>query len=340
MNLGVEPGRGNDNEKRSNPPASPIWSSSEVTFRTPSRPPIDLSEEVIQGNPALLRMIKRMVEKQVQQVVQEVQVNMQSTKDTPAPQNEFSAQTGRKAGNVVEPQCPDTDVRVIRDISKTGDKQKTMRNSFNERNILNVIKSPSDTTIYAPGLRLTPKKDENPILPTVNIIDQISDFVDKIRIETVSGGSKNSPTMAAAGPSAKQHRMMEEVHEAGGGGNGSLNRAQDVAMERVVQAKKYRVVVQKPAGTFPNAPQLLFSGEDDEFFHLTCHIEWSMKVKIERGKFIELEKLLPKGRNMSQRFFEENKMQLVNRDGFSYWVPMERDKIGSFRRWEQAFLNL
>ena len=113
--------------------------------------------------------------------------------------------------------------------------------------------------------------------------------------------------MATAGPSAKQPRMMEEVHKAGGGGNGRLNWAQDVATEMVVQAEQYQVAVQKPAGTFPNAPQLLFSGEDDEFFHLTCHIEWSMKVKIERGEFIELEKLLLKGRNMSQRFLRKIK---------------------------------
>ena len=36
------------------------------------------------------------------------------------------------------------------------------------------------------------------------------------------------------------------------------------------------------------------SYEDDEFFHLTCHVEASMKQKIERGEFIELDKLLPK----------------------------------------------
>ena len=77
--------------------------------------------------------------------------------------------------------------------------------------------------------------------------------------------------------------------------------------------------------------------EDDEFFHLTCHVDNGLKTKIERGEFVELEKLLPKARSVNQRFSDENRMQLVNRDGYSYWVPVEKDKIGSVQRWEQAF---
>ena len=33
---------------------------------------------------------------------------------------------------------------------------------------------------------------------------------------------------------------------------------------------------------------------DDDFLHLTCHIEPSLIHKIEKGEFVELEKLLPK----------------------------------------------
>ena len=36
---------------------------------------------------------------------------------------------------------------------------------------------------------------------------------------------------------------------------------------------------------------------DDDFFHLTCHIEPSLIHKIEKGEFVELEKLLPKDRS-------------------------------------------
>ena len=35
---------------------------------------------------------------------------------------------------------------------------------------------------------------------------------------------------------------------------------------------------------------------NDDFFHLTCHIEPNLIHKIEKGEFVELEKLLPKDR--------------------------------------------
>ena len=33
---------------------------------------------------------------------------------------------------------------------------------------------------------------------------------------------------------------------------------------------------------------------DDDFFHLTCHIDSPLKNKIENGEFVDLDKLLPK----------------------------------------------
>ena len=75
---------------------------------------------------------------------------------------------------------------------------------------------------------------------------------------------------------------------------------------------------------------------DDDFFHLTCHIEPSLIHKIENGEFVELEKLLPKERLGGKT--EEGRLEWVHRDGGTYLVPALKDsKIGSFRRWEQAF---
>ena len=73
---------------------------------------------------------------------------------------------------------------------------------------------------------------------------------------------------------------------------------------------------------------------DDDFFHLTCHIELSLIHKIEKGEFVELEKLLPKDKfNKS-----EDRLEWVQRDGGNFLVPAQRDsKIGSFRKWEQVF---
>ena len=61
--------------------------------------------------------------------------------------------------------------------------------------------------------------------------------------------------------------------------------------------------------------------------------------KIEKGEFVELEKLVPKDKlGGNSRNTEENRLEWVQHDGGTFLVPAQRDsKIGSFRHWEQAF---
>ena len=74
---------------------------------------------------------------------------------------------------------------------------------------------------------------------------------------------------------------------------------------------------------------------DDDFFHLTCHIEPSLIHKTENGEFVELEKLLPKDKFHRN---EENILEWVQRQGRTFLVPARKEmKINGFRRWEQAF---
>ena len=76
--------------------------------------------------------------------------------------------------------------------------------------------------------------------------------------------------------------------------------------------------------------------DDDKFFHLTCHIDQNLKLKIESGQFVDLERLLPKSR--LQVVNEEQRMHFVNHDGATFWVPAERDnKINGIQRWDQVF---
>ena len=53
--------------------------------------------------------------------------------------------------------------------------------------------------------------------------------------------------------------------------------------------------------------------DDDDYFHLTCHVDNSLKEKIEHGKFVELERLLPKN-----RFNEENRFEWVTKDCMTF----------------------
>ena len=63
-----------------------------------------------------------------------------------------------------------------------------------------------------------------------------------------------------------------------------------------------------------------------------------MKAKIEKGEFIELDRLLP--RDGHKKFSEDGRLELMQHpDGSTYFVAAaDRDRrINSVRRWEQAF---
>ena len=87
--------------------------------------------------------------------------------------------------------------------------------------------------------------------------------------------------------------------------------------------------------------QVIGSGiSDDDFFHLTCHIEPTSKKKIENGEYVDLDKLLPKentfhGRQVSSN---ETKLECIQSEGSTYLVPAKTSsRVNCFRRWEQAF---
>ena len=94
-------------------------------------------------------------------------------------------------------------------------------------------------------------------------------------------------------------------------------------------------MINVPSGICDNP---FFNGEvkdDDEFFHITCHLDANFKAKIECGEFVELEKLLPKNKTANS----DNVAQLVFCDGKTYFMnstDWDR-KITGVRRWEQAF---
>ena len=81
----------------------------------------------------------------------------------------------------------------------------------------------------------------------------------------------------------------------------------------------------------------LVKDEDDDFFHVSCHIEGSLKDKIEQGEYVELEKLLPC--TCAQVTNPEHRLQLVQKDGETFlgMADTRQLQINSVRKWEQAF---
>ena len=75
--------------------------------------------------------------------------------------------------------------------------------------------------------------------------------------------------------------------------------------------------------------------DDDEFFHIPCHVEQNVKAKIERGEFVELEKMLMHDRH---RVREEQRLEFFNKDLQTYLAPSNREnRITNVQKWEQAF---
>ena len=197
------------------------------------------------------------------------------------------------------------------------------------------IKSPSDTTIYAPALN---RRDEsiNPLrsrlvvpeyFQQANTNDTHSIVVDRQRHSTEA----HSPRSREHADS--QFRDMNDV-------TGPHQEEEPHRDSLVVAAEKFKVMVEQPKGNnfdFSEFKRLILMNEDDEFFHLTCHVEAALKAKIEAGEYVDLSRLLPKSR--FQTISEEQCMQFVNRNSQSYWVPADSgdQRVTGIHKWEQAF---
>ena len=79
---------------------------------------------------------------------------------------------------------------------------------------------------------------------------------------------------------------------------------------------------------------------DDEFFNVMCHIDPTLKHKIEKGEFVDLERLLPKESGGACGVIsstDENKVELVSKGGHTYFKPVKDTHINGLCKWEQAF---
>ena len=69
---------------------------------------------------------------------------------------------------------------------------------------------------------------------------------------------------------------------------------------------------------------------------IALHVDPQLKVKIIEGQYIDLARLIPKDRIIKE---EEQKMQMVMKNGNTYFVPANENgnSITGLNRWDQAF---
>ena len=98
--------------------------------------------------------------------------------------------------------------------------------------------------------------------------------------------------------------------------------------------------MQPLAGRFPVTPirnPVHAALLDEDYLLVGNYIDKSIRKKIGNGEYVDYSKLLPKDRTTSE---EDNRMEMVNKGGMSYWVPVsdrEGVSISSYGKWEQAF---
>ena len=214
------------------------------------------------------------------------------------------------------------------------------------------VKSPSDTTLYAPTLKKTPdrilnigfgremnERDMRPLEPTKNadVTDQISNFVENIRLEQQT----TEPQPGTSGVNKQKPDYLK-----------------DLAAKFILEAEKFNTEVARPKGMVElNETEIPvqnghnqnrhFQGvrvtsnrevlDDDEFFHITCHVDHNLTAKIERGEFVDPDKLLIKDRFRKRS--DDDRLQFVSHEGYTYLAPVheKETKVTGIQKWDQPF---
>ena len=192
-----------------------------------------------------------------------------------------------------------------------------------------VVKSPSDTTLYKPAFKLVDTEqnsETNRFLieqqrmesdqQQPDVINEISNFVDAMRVQHDSHEQD-------------QRAVVLQQKE-----NDELKEAMDRANKSVIEAEKFKATLAEPKDR-SNVSQMIGNIleaqehpimvtenlSDDDFFHLTCHIDSTLRSKIEKGEYVDLEKLLPKERGASFGTTDENRLEWVQKDGLTFLAP-------------------
>ena len=195
------------------------------------------------------------------------------------------------------------------------------------------------------------------------------------RTKEGSGFKDSRQVVRTSGNSAKIPRIQVAVAASPGGRDfhdATQNEENDTLAEKatdqlLLQAEKFKARVEAPKGMYNVMPYdydrlrskfvtdnglgpidseimiLRNFDQDDEFFHVTSQIEPNLKSRIERGEYIDLERLLPKDRfsnNRSSDDLNKQLFQLITQGTNTYMSPPDprgSNRINNIKKWDQAF---
>ena len=245
------------------------------------------------------------------------------------------------------------DERIKDQESKAGRRNENSPRTPKQGNT--VLRSPSADTVYKQvltkkipdqaGFQKTNSKQQTPNRIDTNSLNQmLSDIRSKFNYisEPQPGTSRQddernnngfrrreSSTAATRSPRQPSPHFSQPP---------PVNNAKTEAEKLILDAERFKAAIAPPQGevklTQLQLQRLLDT--DDDFFHVSSHVENSLVLRIEKGEYIELEKLKQKGEANVE---DDSRMELVNRNGMSYWVAArdKESKITNVKRWDEAF---
>lgn len=88
-----------------------------------------------------------------------------------------------------------------------------------------------------------------------------------------------------------------------------------------------------------NTAHMLEDDSDDKEFQIGYYLDDIVITKIKAGRYVDFSKLLPKDKVTSPNDDEQNGLQLMPSNGFSYVVHKEKEhqEVNSYSRWRTAF---
>ena len=220
-----------------------------------------------------------------------------------------------------------------------------------------LTKSPSGTMIYAPAVQRSQ--------PPKGIVQQImqegkekipyqggsidntftEEHLDLI-LKQFRAGTQEAADKAEARAAKQPIKRKLDFEDKGNHEEQPTTSARDLAHDRILAAEKYREQLEQPSQgknnltvstqvlDFPGKPVL----DDDEFMHITCHVDDNVTELAEKGQFVDFDKLLAKY-NKSFNQEEVQKIEVINKDGQAYFLPKDEkvSKINNVHMWEKAF---
>ena len=76
---------------------------------------------------------------------------------------------------------------------------------------------------------------------------------------------------------------------------------------------------------------------DEHYTLIENHVDEVTKRKIASGEYVDLAKLLPHDKVLTQ---QDHRMEMINKNGHTYWIPASEKEVGSitsYGKWDQAF---